>query len=115
MHRYGKFILIISAVIVCAVGAILPFAFASGAERDEDANALRDVGRLMQTQGVIACYSIAFWTDSLDMTLAIRDTSEAAIVAYQVCSEDKIPLRHQWIIRIYLDDGHKAAECEIER
>jgi hypothetical protein len=115
MSRHGKLILIISAVIVCAVVAILPFAFASGAERDEDANALRDVGRLMQTQGVVTNYSIAIWTDSLDMTLAIPDTSEAAIVAYQVCSENKIPLRHQWIVRIYLDNGRKAAECEIER
>ena len=69
----------------------------------------------MQTQGVITNYSIAVWTDSLDMTLALPDTSEAAIVAYQVCSENKIPLRHQWIVRIYLDDGHKAAECEMER
>ena len=115
MSRYGKLILIISAVLVCAVGAILPFAFASSPERDEDANALRGVGRLMQTQGVITNYSIAVWTDSLDMTLAIPDTSEAAIVAYQVCSEHKVPLRHQWIVRIYLDDGHKVAECEVER
>ena len=115
MSRYGKLILIISAVLVCAVGAILPFVFASSPERDEDANALRGVGRLMQTQGVITNYSIAVWTDSLDMTLAIPDTSEAAIVAYQVCSEHKVPLRHQWIVRIYLDDGHKVAECEVER
>ena len=64
---------------------------------------------------MITNYSIAVWTDSLDMTLAIPGTSEAAIVAYQVCSEDKIPLRHQWIIRIYLDDGHKAVEYEMER
>jgi hypothetical protein len=49
--RYGKLVLIIGAVTVCAVGAILPFAFASNADRDEDANALRDVGRHMQTQG----------------------------------------------------------------
>ena len=82
MSRYGKLILIISAVLVCAVGAILPFAFASSPERDEDANALRGVGRLMQTQGVITNYCIAVWTDSLDMTLAIPDTSEAAMVAY---------------------------------
>jgi hypothetical protein len=115
MSRYGKLILIISAVIVCAVGAILPFAFASSPERDEDANALRDVGRVMQSRGVITNYSIAVWTDSLDMTLATPDTSEAAIVAYQVCSEGKTPLRHQWIVRIYLEDGRKAAECEIER
>jgi hypothetical protein len=115
MSRYGKLILIISAVLVCAVGAILPFAFANSPERDEDANALRGVGHLMQTQGVITNYSIAVWTDSLDMMLAIPDTSEAAIVAYQVSSEHKVPLRHQWIVRIYLDDGHKVAECEMER
>jgi hypothetical protein len=115
MSRYGKLILIIGVVVACAVGAIFPFAFASSAERDDDANALRDVGRLVQTQGVVSNYSIAVWTDSLDMTLATSDTSEAAIVAYQVCSEHKIPLRHQWIVRVYLDNGHKVAECEIER
>jgi hypothetical protein len=112
MSRYGKLVLIISAVIVCAAGAILPFALARGA--DEDTNALRDIGRVMQTQGVITKYSIAVLTDSLDLTLATPDTSEAAIVAYQICSEYKILLRHQWIVRIYLDDGHKAAECEME-
>jgi hypothetical protein len=37
------------------------------------------------------------------------------IVAYQACSEHKIPLRHQWIVRVYLDDGHKVAECDVER
>jgi hypothetical protein len=110
MSRYGKLILIIGVAVACAVGAILPFAFASSAERGEDANALGDVGRVMQRQGVIAV-----WTDSLDMTLATPDTSEAAIVAYQICNEHKIPLRHQWIVRIYLDDGHKVAECEMER
>jgi hypothetical protein len=89
MSQYGKLILIIGVVVACAVGAILPFAFAGSAERDEDANALRDVGRLIQTQGVVSNYSIAVWTDSLDMTLATSDTSEAAIVAYQVCSEHK--------------------------
>jgi hypothetical protein len=114
MSRYGKLILIIGVAMACAVGAILPFAFASSAERDEDANALRGVGRVMQRQGVITNYSIAVWTDSLDMTLATPDTSEAAIVAYQICNEHKIPLRHQWIVRIYLDDGHKVAECEME-
>jgi hypothetical protein len=50
---------------------------------------LRDVGRVMQSQGVITNYSIAVWTDSLDMNLATPDTSEAAIVAYQICSEHK--------------------------
>ena len=59
MSRYGKLILIIGVAVACAVGAILPFAFASSAERDEDANALRDVGRVMQRQGVITNYSIA--------------------------------------------------------
>jgi hypothetical protein len=83
MSRYGKLILIIGVAVACAVGAILPFAFASSAERDEDANALGDVGRVMQRQGVISNYSIAVWTDSLDMTLATPDTSETAIVAYQ--------------------------------
>jgi hypothetical protein len=115
MSRFGKLVLVIGAIAACAVGAILPFAFASNANRDEDSNALRDVGRLMQTQGVISNYSIAGWTDSLDMTLATPDTSEAAIVAYQVCSEHKTPLHLQWIVRIYLDDGHKVAECEMER
>jgi hypothetical protein len=108
MSRYGKLILVIGAVTVCAAGAILPFTIASNAERDEDADVPRNVGRLMQTQGVISNYSIARWTDSLDMTLATPDTSEAAVVAYQVCSERKIPLRHQWIVRIYLDDDHKS-------
>ena len=108
MTRYGKLVLIIGAVTVCAVGAILPFAFASNADRDEDANVLRDVGRHMQTQGVISNYSIAAWSDSLDMTLATPDTSEAAIVAYQVCSEHQIPLRLQRVVRIYLEDGHKG-------
>jgi len=42
MSRYGKLILTIGAVTVCAVGAILPFTFASSAERNEDANALRE-------------------------------------------------------------------------
>jgi hypothetical protein len=114
MSRCGKLVLVISAVMVCAVGAILPFAFARGAEGNEDANALKDIGRVMQTQGVITKYSIAVWTDSLDLTLATPDTSEAAIVAYQICSEYKVPLRHQWVVRIYLGDGYKAAECELE-
>jgi hypothetical protein len=81
MSRYGKLILLIGAVMVCAAGAILPFTFATSAKRDEDAKALREVSRLMQTQGVITNYSIAGWTDSLDMTLATPDTSEAAIAA----------------------------------
>ena len=32
MSRYGKLILLIGAAIVCVVVAILPFAFASGAD-----------------------------------------------------------------------------------
>jgi hypothetical protein len=115
MSRYAKLILIIGVAVACAAGAILPFALASSAERTKDANALRDVGRLVQTQRVISNYSIAVWTDSLDMTLTTPDTSEAAIVAYQICSEHKMPLRQQWIVRVYLEDGHKVAECEIER
>ena len=98
--------------MACAVGAILPLAFASSSER---AKMQMPLGLVMQRQGVITNYSIAVWTDSLDVTLATPDTSEAAIVAYQICNEHKIPLRHQWIVRIYLDDGHKVAECEMER
>ena len=60
MSKYRKLILIVGAVLVCAVGAILPFAFASSAEHDEDANALRDVGRLIQTQGVISNFLSPF-------------------------------------------------------
>ena len=48
---------------------------------------------------------------SLDASM---DTSDAAIIAYQVCSELKIPVHRPWIARFYLADGHKAAECEIE-
>jgi len=43
MHRYGKFILIISAVMICAAGAILPFAFASSRERDEEAYSKKEL------------------------------------------------------------------------
>ena len=42
----------------------------------------------IETQGMISSYSIAAWTDSLDMTLdTALDTSHAAIIAYQVCSK----------------------------
>jgi hypothetical protein len=43
------------------------------------------------------------------------DTSDAAIIAYQVCSDLKIPLHRPWTVRFYLVDGHKVAECQIDR
>jgi hypothetical protein len=46
-------------------------------------------GRLIQTQGVISNFSIAVWTDSLDMTLATPDTSEGAIVATKHAANTK--------------------------
>jgi len=108
--------------LVCAVTAILllvsgPVVLPRGsAERDADANALRNVGQVVETQGMISNYSIAAWTDSLDMTLdTALDTSHAAIIAYQVCSELKIPLHGRWTVRLYLVNGRKVAECEIER
>jgi hypothetical protein len=117
MSRYKKLtlVLIIGAVSVCAVGALLPFVFTSSAEREKDANALKEAGRLLQVEGTVISYSIAAWSDKFDVTLATPDTSEAAIVAFQVCSQNKIPLRLQWIVRFYLEGGGKAAECEIER
>jgi hypothetical protein len=115
MSRYRKLILVVGAVVVCAAGAILLFAFASSAEHDEDANALRNVGHLVQTEGMVANYFIGAWTNSLDMTLETAlDTADAAILAYHVCSELKIPLHRQWTVRVYTDDGHKVAECEID-
>ena len=96
MSLYRKLILVVGSLLVCAVGAI--FSLVSGlvvlpggsAEHDADANALRNVGHLIETQGMISSYSIAAWTDSLDMTLdTALDTSHAAIIAYQVCSESK--------------------------
>jgi hypothetical protein len=47
MSRYKKLtlVLIIGAVLVCAVGALLPFVFTSSAEREKDANALKEAGR----------------------------------------------------------------------
>ena len=116
MSRYGKLILIVAAVLVCAAGAILPLAFAKTGEHDGDADALKTVGDLVQTQGMISSYSIGAWTNHFDMTLdASLDTSDAAMIAYQVCSDLKIPVHHQWTTRVYLVDGHKVAECEIDR
>jgi hypothetical protein len=116
MSRYRKLMLIVGAVVACAVGALLPFAFAGRAEHDEDANTLGKVGHLVQTQGMVANYSIGAWTDALDMTLETAlDTADAAILAYQVCSELKIPLHRQWIVRVYSGGGRKVAECEIDR
>src|SRR6516162_4791817 len=43
MSRYGKLIIIISAVMICAAGAILPFAFASSRERDEEAYSKKEL------------------------------------------------------------------------
>ena len=122
MSLYRKLILVVGSLSVCAVGAI--FSLASGlvvlpggsAEHDADANALRNVGHLIETQGMISSYSIAAWTDSLDMTLdTALDTSHAAIIAYQVCSESKVALHRRWIVRLYLVNGRKMAECEIDR
>jgi hypothetical protein len=68
-----------------------------------------------ETKGMISSYSIGAWTHHSDMSLdASLDTSDAAIIAYQVCSELKIPVHRPWIARFYLVDGHKAAECEME-
>lgn len=120
MSFYRKLILVAGAVLIFAVGAIF---LASGlevfpggsAERDADANALRNVGHLVETQGMISNYSIAAWTDSLDMILdTALDTSHAAVIAHQVCSELKIPLHNRWTVRLYLVNGRKVAECEID-
>jgi hypothetical protein len=96
MSGYGKLILVIGAVLVCAVGAILSLAFANSIEHDGDADALKTASDLVEKQGMISSYSIGLWTNHLDMTLdTALDTSDAAIVAYQVCNELKIPLhRH---------------------
>ena len=40
---------------------------------------------------------------------------DAAIIAYQVCSESKVALHCRWIVRLYLVNGRKVAECEIDR
>jgi hypothetical protein len=116
MSRYGKLIFVVGAVFVCAVGAILSLSFASSVEHDGDADALKTAGDLVETQGMISSYSIGVWTNRLDMTLdTALDTSDAAIIAYQVCSELKIPLHRPWTVRFYLVDGHKVAECQIDR
>ena len=114
MNLYRKLTLAVGSVLVCAAGAI--FSLVSGlvappggsAEHDADANALRNVGHIVETQGMISSYSIAAWTDSLDMTLdTALDTSHAATIAYQV--------HGPWIVRLYLVNGRKVAECEIDR
>jgi len=116
MSGYGKLILFIGAVLLCAVGAILSLAFANSIEHDGDADALKTAGDLVENQGMISSYSIGVWTNHLDMTLdTALDTSDAAIIAYQVCSELKIPLHGPWTVRFYLVDGHKVAECQIDR
>ena len=116
MRGYGKLILFIGAVLLCAVGAILSLAFANSIEHDGDADALKTAGDLVEKQGMISSYSIGVWTNHLDMTLdTALDTSDAAIIAYQVCSELKIPLHRPWTVRFYLVDGHKVAECQIDR
>jgi hypothetical protein len=56
--------------------------YASSAEREKDAKALKEAGRLLQTEGTIISYSIAAWSDKFDVTLATPDTSEAAIVVF---------------------------------
>ena len=121
MSLYRKLILAVGLVLVRAVGA--SFSLLSGlvvlpggsAEHDADANALRNVGHLVETQGMISSYSIAAWT-GLDIILGTAlDTSDAAIIAYQVCSESKVALHRRWIVRLYLVNGRKVAECEIDR
>ena len=115
VSRYGTLILIVAAVLVCAVAAILRLPFAKTVEHEEDGDALKTAGDIAETKGMISGYSIGTWTHHFDMSLdASMDTSDAAIIAYQVCSELKIPVHRPWIARFYLADGHKAAECEIE-
>ena len=43
------------------------------------------------------------------------DSADAAILAYHVCSELKIPLHGQWTVRVYKANGEKVAVCEIDR
>jgi hypothetical protein len=76
----------------CAVGAILSLAFADSIEHDGDADAIKTAGDLVENQGMIT-----------------------AIIAYQVCSGLRIPLHRPWTVRFYLVDGHKVAECQIDR
>jgi hypothetical protein len=115
MSQNKKLVVIVVAVVLCAVGAILPFALASNAERDEDAKALRKIGDLFQTQGTLAYYSIGTWKDNVDMTLETSlDSADAAVLAYHVCSELKIPLHRQWTLRVYKSSGEKVAVCEMD-
>jgi hypothetical protein len=58
MSGYGKLILFIGAVLLCAVGAILSLAFANSIEHDGDADALKTAGDLVENQGMISSYSI---------------------------------------------------------
>ena len=114
MSQHRKLVLTVVAVVLCAVGAILPFALASNAEHDEDANALRKIGDLVQTQGTVAYYAIGAWTNIIDMTLETElDSADAAILAYHVCSELKIPLHRPWTLRVYKSSGQKVAVCEM--
>ena len=69
MSGYGKLIVVIGAVLLCAVGAILSLAFANSIEHDGDADALKTAGDLVENQGMISSYSIGVWTNHLDMTL----------------------------------------------
>jgi hypothetical protein len=47
----------------------------------------------------------------LDMILdAARDTSEAGMIAFQVCSVLRIPLHPPWTVRFYLVDGQKLTK-----
>ena len=98
----------------CAVGAILSLVFANSIEHDGDTDALKTAGDLVENQGMISSYSIGVWTNHLDMTLdTALDTSDAAIIAYQVCSELKIPLHRPWTLRVYKSSGQKVAVCEM--
>jgi hypothetical protein len=72
--------------------------------------------RRLPTASNLRKFSFAFWTDSLDMTLdPALGSADAAIIAFQVCDESKIPLRLSWTVRFYLADGYKAAQCEVGR
>jgi hypothetical protein len=114
MSQHRKLVLIVVAVVLCAVGAILTFALAGNAEHDEDANTIRKIGDLVQTQGIVAHYSIGAWTDIIDMTSETAlDSADAAILAYHVCNELKIPLHCQWILRVHKSSGERVAVCDM--
>ena len=66
MRGYGKLILFIGAVLLCAVGAILSLAFANSIEHDGGADALKTAGDVVENQGMISSYSIGIWTNHLD-------------------------------------------------